>query len=99
MSPSKLWGSNGKENSKGDKYNNLAFCLPSVTASAAGEEVKHVLCFKPLVIILFSMGHISFVPKNFQMVKNSLSFCLSSFLDEMYYAFSNVKLERIQFWP
>lgn len=63
------WGSYRKENSKGDKYNNLVCCLPSVTGSAAGEKVKHTLYFKPFVIILFSMGHISFVPENLQMVK------------------------------
>jgi len=48
--------------------------------------------FKSLVIILFSIGHISFVPKNFQMVKKSLNFCQFSFLDEMLSALSNVKL-------
>lgn len=74
------------------------FCLTSVRASAAMEEVKRVLCFKSLVIILFSMGHISFAPENFPMVKNSLSFCQSSYFDEMNSAFSNVKPERMLLW-
>lgn len=60
----------------------IIFCLPSVTTSAVGKEVKCALYLTLLINVLLSVDLMSFVHKNLQSGKPSTNFCQSSLLIE-----------------
>lgn len=71
----------------------IIFCLPSVTTSANGEEVKHALCLTSIVNVLSSTDHIIFVHKKLQRGKTFANFCHSSLLEEMHFPIK-INLEK-----
>lgn len=68
-------------------------CLPSVTSSADGEEVKHALCLTSIVNVLLSMDCIIFVHKKLQRGKDFANFCHSSLFEKTHFPIK-INLEK-----